>query len=127
MPKFTKEHRAKLSAAAKDRYAKKGKKRGRKPGVKVGPYKKRGKITFKNATQIVNEALKNVGKSKPMTLDDYSEQILKPSVEQFKFSMKDLPQYTPSQPLTLCGQLEDSILLLENRISNAIAKINSLM
>lgn len=41
--------------------------------------------------------------------------------------MEATKQYTPSQPLTLCGQLEDSILLLENRISNAIAKINSLM
>ncbi len=36
-------------------------------------------------------------------------------------------RYTPAPILTLCGQLEDSILLLENRISNAIAKINSLM
>lgn len=35
--------------------------------------------------------------------------------------------YAPKTPLTLCGQLEDSILLLEQRISNAIAKINSLM
>lgn len=35
--------------------------------------------------------------------------------------------FTPAQPLTLCGQLEDAILLLETRISNAIAKINSLM
>lgn len=35
--------------------------------------------------------------------------------------------YSPAPVLTLCGQLEDSILLLENRISNAIAKINSLM
>lgn len=35
--------------------------------------------------------------------------------------------YTPAPVLTLCGQLEDAILLLETRISNAIAKINSLM
>lgn len=35
--------------------------------------------------------------------------------------------YTPAPVLTLCGQLEDSIMLLENRISNVIAKINSLM
>lgn len=35
--------------------------------------------------------------------------------------------YTPSTPLTLCGQLEDAILLLETRISNSIAKINNLM
>ena len=37
------------------------------------------------------------------------------------------PKYTPSPILTLCGQLEDAILLLETRISNSIAKINSLM
>lgn len=35
--------------------------------------------------------------------------------------------YTPSPVLTLCGQLEDAIMLLEVRISNSIAKINSLM
>lgn len=35
--------------------------------------------------------------------------------------------FTPAPILTLCGQLEDAILLLENRISNSIAKINSLM
>lgn len=34
--------------------------------------------------------------------------------------------FTPA-PLCLCGQLEDAILLLETRISNAVAKINSLM
>lgn len=69
----------------------KPKKRGRKPGVKVGPYRT---------------------KNKPFTLEEFAALGNK---------------YTPSQPLTLCGQLEDSILLLENRISNAIAKINSLM
>lgn len=35
--------------------------------------------------------------------------------------------YTPAPVLTLCGQLEDVIMLLEVRISNSIAKINSLM
>lgn len=40
---------------------------------------------------------------------------------------KLVASYTPSPILTLCGQLEDAILLLENRISNSIAKINSLM
>lgn len=34
---------------------------------------------------------------------------------------------TPAPILTLCGQLESVIQELENRISNAIAKINSLM
>lgn len=41
--------------------------------------------------------------------------------------MDKIMNYTPAPVLTLCGQLEDSIMLLETRISNAIAKINSLM
>ena len=32
-----------------------------------------------------------------------------------------------TSPLCLCEQLEDAILNLETRISNAIAKVNSLM
>jgi hypothetical protein len=97
MPKFTKAHREALSKAAKARYAKKGKKRGRKPGVKVGLYKKH-----------------------------------KPSKAYLESLAESLPQYDPKlpytpAPLSLCGQLEDAILLFENRISNAIAKINSLM
>lgn len=41
---------------------------------------------------------------------------------------KDITKvYTPAPVLTLCGQLEDAIMLLEVRISNSIAKINSLM
>lgn len=56
----------------------------------------------------------------------------KASQEYLKGIMARLPEYKPevytSAPvLTLCGQLEDSIVLLETRISNAIAKINSLM
>jgi hypothetical protein len=78
----------------------KPKKRGRKAGVKVGPYKKR----------------------KAMTLNEYADTIKVGDKLTF-----DIPKYSPAPVLTLCGQLEDSILLLENRISNAIAKINSLM
>ena len=37
------------------------------------------------------------------------------------------PKYSPAPVWTLCGQLEDSVMLLENRISNVIAKINSLI
>ena len=45
-----------------------------------------------------------------------------------KVSENETPfPFTPKAPLALCGQLEDAILLLENRISNSIAKINSLM
>jgi hypothetical protein len=44
------------------------------------------------------------------------------------FTISDGPKlYTPAPVLTLCGQLEDAIMLLEVRISNSIAKINSLM
>lgn len=43
----------------------------------------------------------------------------------FKFT--DGPKLAPSSILTLCGKLEDAIMLLEIRISNSIAKINSLM
>lgn len=81
------------------------KKRGVKPGTRRGRYKR---------------------SYKPMTLDDYNEQILKPMTIKFKKATEP-PKYTPAPVLTLCGQLEDSIMLLETRISNAIAKINSLM
>jgi hypothetical protein len=74
-------------------WTKKPKKRGRKPGVKVGPYKKRS-LEVNAARDMVRDALN---------------------------------LYSPAPILTLCGQLEDTIQLLENRISNAIAKINSLM
>lgn len=46
----------------------------------------------------------------------------------FKINWEKIePQTSPAPILTLCGQLEDAITLLENRISNSIAKINSLM
>lgn len=85
----------------------KPKKRGRKPGVKVGPYKKRKTLKVTAITGSIN-----VG----------DEIIFKPA---------DFPKYSPAPApapvLTLCGQLEDSVMLLENRISNVISKINSLM
>lgn len=90
--------------------AKKAKKRGVKPGTKRGPYKKKGRKS-----------------KRVMTLAEYSEKILKPSVEAYVEKHPEIKQYAPAPVLTLCGQLEDSILLLEQRISNAIAKINSLM
>ena len=88
----------------------KPKKRGRKPGVKVGPYKKR-------KTLKVTAVTGSIKKGDRITLDDYVENILKPMAAK----------YSPTPILTLCGQLEDSVMLLENRISNVIAKINSLM
>jgi hypothetical protein len=42
-----------------------------------------------------------------------------------KVSENEMP-FTP-KTLTLCGQLEDAVMNLETRISNSIAKINSLM
>lgn len=78
------------------------KKRGVKPGTKRGRYKR----------------VKSISVSK------YADRILKPMTEKFMEATK--ASYTPA-PLSLCGQLEDAILLLETRISNAVAKINSLM
>lgn len=53
------------------------------------------------------------------------------SIENWKVSENQvgpaIAAYTPEPILTLCGQLEDAIMLLEVRISNSIAKINSLM
>jgi hypothetical protein len=43
-----------------------------------------------------------------------------------KFMASDNPPKIGSTS-TLCGQLEDAITMLENRVSNSIAKINSLM
>jgi len=83
--------------------AKKAKKRGVKPGTKRGPYK---------------VAKRKRNRNTPINLKDYTERFM---------AATDPPKYTPAPILTLCGQLEDAILLLENRISNSIAKINSLM
>lgn len=91
---------------------KKAKKRGVKPGTKRGPYKKKGRK--KIVAKLSPEGWKIGEKIKVILPKD--------------FNITDGPAvYAPKQPLTLCGQLEDSILLLEQRISNAIAKINSLM
>lgn len=84
--------------------AKKAKKRGVKPGTKRGPYKK--------------------GKNKPIAFK--VEQQLRETEARLAKLAPLGPAYAPG-PLTLCGQLEDSIMLLEQRISNAITKINSLM
>lgn len=93
---------------------KKAKKRGVKPGTKRGPYKKRGRK--KIVAKLSPEGWK-VGDTLRINVP-----------KDFKITETvDSPAYTPSPVLTLCGQLEDSILLLEQRISNAIAKINSLM
>lgn len=88
----------------------KPKKRGVKPGTKRGPYKKKGNRSKKLiSAKTIAEGV----------------ELFKKANEQIK--ALELKQYAPAPVLTLCGQLEDSILLLEQRISNAIAKINSLM
>ena len=87
--------------------AKKPKKRGVKPGTKRGPYK-----TAKRK----RKTLKITAIAKPLKVGD-----------NVTIDWGNVPKYSPAQHLTLCGQLEDAILLLENRISNSIAKINSLM
>ena len=84
----------------------KPKKRGVKPGTKREPYKKKGK---KNSNKL-------------LTIKEIEAQLA--NIEEKASQIK---QYAPAPVLTLCGQLEDSILLLEQRISNAIAKINSLV
>lgn len=83
----------------------KPKKRGVKPGTKRGKYKK----------------------VKPITLPEYT--ITAVAGNTFKVGDKIAfdKASTPAPIITLCGQLEDAITLLENRISNSIAKINSLM
>lgn len=78
---------------------KKAKKRGVKPGTRRGRYKK-----------VKDYKLVDI-KGNPVSLGQLDK----------------IMNYTPAPVLTLCGQLEDSIMLLETRISNAIAKINSLM
>lgn len=82
----------------------KPKKRGRKPGVKVGPYKTKKKIYYDIS-------------GKPTDWQPGDKIDNGPTI----------PKYSPAPVLTLCGQLEDSVMLLENRISNVISKINSLM
>lgn len=89
----------------------KPKKRGVKPGTKRGPYKKKGRKKQLKITAVHSSEGWKVG-------DAVS---LGKSLEEMATK-----KYDPA-PMTLCGQLEDAILLLENRISNAIAKINSLM
>ena len=80
----------------------KAKKRGVKPGTKRGSYRK-PKIVM---TSIPTSEWRKLN-------------------EAFKVSENEMP-FTPA-PLTLCGQLEDAVMNLETRISNSIAKINSLM
>lgn len=101
---FSKAHKLALSKAAKALYAKK---RGVKPGTKRGSYKRSRKDTTV-FTSIPNEKWRELNGAKFI-------------------AVTEPPKYTPTPILTLCGQLEDAILLLENRISNSIAKINSLM
>ncbi len=95
--------------------AKKAKKRGVKPGNKRRSYKRSRKP---------NKILKGLNEALEFTSI--------PNEEWRKLNVKFMaatepPKYTPAPILTLCGQLEDAILLLETRISNSIAKINSLM
>lgn len=95
--------------------AKKAKKRGVKPGNKRRSYKRSRKP---------NKILKGLNEALEFTSI--------PNEEWRKLNVKFMaatepPKYTPAPALTLCGQLEDAILLLETRISNSIAKINSLM
>jgi hypothetical protein len=76
------------------------KKRGRKPGVKVGPYKKR-KTGFSTVT----------------------------GVDFASIPIKDWRELNVGQTntLALCGQLEDTIDTLAARLTSINSRINSLM
>lgn len=80
----------------------KPKKRGVKPGTKRGSYRKAKtlRIRLPSDFKIIDR-------------------------NTLKVSENEMP-FTPPL-LTLCGQLEDAVMNLETRISNSIAKINSLM
>ena len=80
------------------------KRRGVKPGTKRGKYNKSKPDKTFSMTKLIEAQL---------------------AINEERASK--IQAYTPAPILTLCGQLEDAILLLENRISNSIAKINSLM
>lgn len=92
---------------------KKAKKRGVKPGTKRGKYKRTKTKIPKVLSDAMAKAMADVKASKGW-------QVVESEGKAFA-------SYSPAPVLTLCGQLEDAILLLENRLSNAIAKINSLM
>lgn len=91
---------------------KKAKKRGRKPGVTVNPYKvkKRG---VKPGTRR--------GKYKKV-----SAMLTDEAIRLFKQSNQFLEKQE-GQSLTLCQQLEETIQRLENRISNSIERLNELI
>lgn len=82
----------------------KAKKRGVKPGTKRGKYR--------TAKQIQNRLLKITAISNGLKVGDTVNFDPGPAV---------------GNTSTLCGDLDYAIMLLENRISNSIAKINSLM
>ena len=96
--RFSKAHRAKLSAAATARYAKKGKKRGVKPGTKRGKYK-----------VIKWQAAK------------HRELLAEIKADNSKI----IATYNPV-PLTPYEQLDKIINDLENRILNTVTRIKNL-
>jgi len=52
---------------------------------------------------------------------------VKPGTKRGPYKKETANNFTTKPILTLCGDLDNAILNLETRISNAIAKINSLM
>lgn len=90
--------------AKKAKAKKVAKKRGVKPGTKRGRYNKANRLI----ARLSNKTWRLLEEGKPL-----------------KVSENEMP-FTP-KILTLCGQLEDAVMNLETRISNSIAKINSLM
>lgn len=138
MAKFSKAHRLALSKAAKARHVKK---RGVKPGTKRGPYKKgkRGKNKIiTGLEQAIAYAKKDkktltTWKGMPITLEqmDAAMEVNKyrsASLDEAKSYAEHVSSVAEALPdLTLCQQLEEAVTRLENRVSNSIARINSLM
>lgn len=125
--------------------SKRAKKRGVKPGTKRGPYrtKKGRKRTLRTISgkpislaemdklmgyekkrmtklEIIQAALEKAGE-KPIWRLQAGGKPLEAYAEHVSSVTEALPE------LTLCQQLEEAVTRLENRVSNSIARINSLM
>jgi len=109
--KFSKAHRAKLSAAATARYANKDKKRGVKPGTKRGKYR--------TAKQIINKALRDAGNQNQVGHDPKLLRITWPE-DYVKSDGHAVETFTPYE------QLDKVLNDLELRILNTVARIKSL-
>lgn len=87
------------------------KKRGVKPGTKRGPYKKASKRS-----------------NKPMSLENYSKQILEPSVAKFRLANEDWAKLNSVGNLpSLISDLTSTIDTLEAQLTAQIDRIKSIL